>query len=198
MGSNISVTIGSPMDLFGNFVDDDGNSLDKHGNPVNIRDYFVYRGSLTENAQRESEYTRMLSEKIVKEFHRNARVFSSHLCAFVAFELMKKKFGWIDLYSLFRIPNDELNITYEEFRRSFIKLRQQIFSLQEENKIQVADHLNHPDIDELIAYGITNVGIFHTHRPLIRNKEGDITTADLKTLYYYRNRLDGYGLENYL
>src|SRR5687768_2130853 len=40
-GSNISVSIGKGLDVLGNYVDDEGNSLDPHGRVINTRDYFV-------------------------------------------------------------------------------------------------------------------------------------------------------------
>ena len=68
-GNNISVSIGKGLDLFGNYVDDEGMSLDVHGNRINTRDYFLFKGQITDDVQREEEYTRMLSEVIVKEYH---------------------------------------------------------------------------------------------------------------------------------
>ena len=197
-GSNISVTIGAPMDLFGNYVDDEGRSLDKFGKFIDIKDYFILHGKITANAQRENEYTKKLADKIVKEYHKNSRVFSSHLCAFVAFEMFRKKYTKLDLYNLLRIPIDDLVIPYAEFKETFTHLRETIFLMEKEGEIQSSDQLSHEDIEELIKFGINNVGIFHTKRPLIINREGNISTMDMNTLYYYRNRLDGYGLENYI
>ncbi|MFT6873764.1 MAG: glycerol-3-phosphate O-acyltransferase, partial [Roseivirga sp.] len=54
------------------------------------------------------------------------------------------------------------------------------------------------DPDQIIKHGLKNVGMYHSKRPLVRNKEGDITTQDLHVLFYYHNRLDGYELENYV
>jgi glycerol-3-phosphate O-acyltransferase len=197
-GSNISVSIGPPMDLFGNHVDEAGNSRNRNGEIIDIKDYFMLNGKMTVNPQRETEYTKMLAEKIVKEYHTKARVFSSHLCAFLAFEIFRKKNPRMDLYSLLRLPLEELVIPFGEFRESFTTLRDAIFKMEQSDKIQISDHLYHGNIDELIKYGINNLGIFHTRRPLVINKYGEIASRDLTTLYYYRNRLEGYGLEKYI
>ena len=45
-GSNIAVTIGRGMDLLGNYVDDEGNSLDATGKHVDVRDYFTFHGKV--------------------------------------------------------------------------------------------------------------------------------------------------------
>jgi glycerol-3-phosphate O-acyltransferase len=39
------------------------------------------------------------------------------------------------------------------------------------------------------------VGMYHAKRPLVKNEGGNIETQDLSLLYYYHNRLEGYGLE---
>ena len=68
-GADMTVTIGSAMDLFGNDVDTQGNSLDQKGNIIDIKDYFTTDGVISENAQRDGEYTRMLGERIVENFY---------------------------------------------------------------------------------------------------------------------------------
>ena len=113
-GSDISVSIGRGLDLLGNYVDKDGNSIDKKGRKIDISEYFVSNRKVTENLQREYEYTRRLGEVIVREFHRNNRIFSSHLVAFTAFNMLRKKHDHLDLYDLLRIPREEIIISYEE------------------------------------------------------------------------------------
>lgn len=196
-GNNISVSIGKGLDLFGNYVDDEGMSLDSRGNRINTRDYFLFRGKITANAQREGEYTRMLSEVIIREYHRINRVQSSHLVAFTAFLLIKNKHKNLDLYSLLRLPVDEIEIEYDEFKKAFSKLRNRIIELFNQGRVDMATHMTR-DIDKVINLGISNVGMYHTNRPLIINKQGNILTQDMNNLYYYHNRLDGYELEKYL
>jgi glycerol-3-phosphate O-acyltransferase len=196
-GSNISVSIGPGLDIVGNYVDDHGNSLDTQGRIIDTKDYFVSNGTVTVDRQREDEYTRMLSQKIVSEYHRINRIFGSHLVAFVAFELWQKKHPNLDLFGLLRLPEEDLVLQYEEFRASCKRVRKQIYQLREENKVYYATHMKE-NIDIVIRHGLDNVGIFHLKRPLLMNKEGNIITKDLNTLYYYHNRLVGYDLEKFL
>src|SRR5690606_19259149 len=74
-GSNISVSIGRGLDVLGNYVDDNGNSIDSHNRVINTRDYFVTNHAIAIDKQREDQYTRMLSQRIVSEYHRINRVF---------------------------------------------------------------------------------------------------------------------------
>ena len=196
-GSNISVSIGPGLDVLGNYVDEEGNSLDANGGIINTRDYFLTHGKVTVDKQREEEYTRMLSQKVVKEYHRINRVFASHLVAFLAFEMWQKKYPKLDLFSLLRLPEEDLELDYEEFRETFKRVRKEIYRLKDENKVHYATHLK-GEADIVIQRGLDNVGIFHLKRPLLKNKKGNIITRDLTVLYYYHNRLVGYDLENFI
>lgn len=196
-GSAISVSIGRPMDVVGNYVDEEGNSRDGQNRLVDPRDYFVSGGHVTEDDQRDGEYTRLLAARIVSEYHRINRVFGSHLTAFVAFEMFQRMHPKLDLFGLLRLPEEELAIPYADFRATFKKVRKEIYRLKAENQINIASHLK-GKADEVIRRGIENTGVFHVKRPLLRNKEGNIITHDLNVLYYYHNRLTGYDLERHI
>ena len=196
-GSNISVSIGPGLDVLGNYVDEEGNSLDTNGKTIDTRDYFLSNGEVTEDKQREEEYTRMLSQKVVKEYHRIARVFASHIVAFIAFEMWQKKHPKLDLFSLLRLPEEDLELDYEEFKETFKRVRKEIYRLKEESQVYYATHVR-GDADIVIKRGLDNVGIFHLKRPVLKNKKGNIITQDLSVLYYYHNRLVGYDLEKFI
>ncbi len=195
--SSISVSIGPGLDVLGNYVDENGNSIDNHGRIIDTKDYFKSSGELTIDRQREDEYTRMLSKKIVDEYHKINRVFASHLVAFIAFEIWQKKHPQLDLFNLLRVPEEDLEIPYEEFKDVFKKLRKQIYLMKENKKINYASHLK-GNADIVIQRGIENTGVFHLNRPLMKNKKGNIITKDLSLLYYYHNRLVGYDLEQFI
>lgn len=195
--SQISVSIGKAHDVIGNYVDEEGRSLDKNGRVIHLRDYFVSKGEVIKDNQRESEYTRMLSKKIITEYHRINRAFSSQIAAFVAFEIFLKRFPDLDLYDFLRLPEEDLYIKYDEFRAKFSDIRERIYELKKENKIDTASHLER-DLDDCINFGIENVGMYHVKRPLYKTKEGNIMTQDLSLLYYYHNHMSGYGLEKYI
>lgn len=193
-GSDISVSIGRAMDVMGNYVDEDGNSRDKWDREVNTEEYFMSNGKVTVDAQREEEYTQTLGKRIVEEFHKINRVFSSHLVAFVAFELIQAKNDKMDLFDLIRLPQEDLVVAYEEFKATCQRVLDKIFELKANGKIDTAPHLYRP-MDEIITHGLENVGMYHAKRPLIKDKAGNLVTEDMSLLYFYHNRLNGYGLE---
>lgn len=193
-GSDISVSIGKALDVLGNYVDNDGNSIDRNGRKINTKDYFLYNGKVTVDAQREEEYTYHLGKRIVEEFHKINRVFSSHLVAFTAFQMIKRENKKMDLYNLLRLPEEDVVIIYHEFKEECQKVLNKIQELEAESKVQIAPHMKN-DIDSIIDYGLANVGMYHAKRPLVKNSMGNIETQDLNLLYYYHNRLHGYDLE---
>ncbi|MDR7132317.1 glycerol-3-phosphate O-acyltransferase [Algoriphagus sp. 4150] len=193
-GSDISVSVGKAMDVLGNYVDVDGRSMDKHGRIIDTRDYFISDGEVSVDNQREEEYTNMLGKRIVEEFHKINRVFNSHLVAFVAFELVKKQNKKLDLFDLLRLPEEDITIPYEEFKANCQLVLDKIRELKSQGLINTAPHLSR-DMEEIIIRGIDNVGMYHAKRPIIQDKNGDIGTDDMSLLYYYHNRLTGYGFE---
>lgn len=193
-GSDISVSVGKAMDILGNYVDADGNSLDKHGRIIDCKDYFLSGGKITVDKQREKEYTHKLGKRIVEEFHKINRVFSSHLVAFTAFQMIKSENTKLNLFDLLRLPEEDIAIPYEAFKAACQRVLARIFELADKERLCLAPHLRR-DLDEIISHGLSNVGMYHAKRPLIRNGSGEIVTEDLNLLYFYHNRLDGYALE---
>lgn len=196
-GSDISVTIGKALDPIGNFVNQNGESIDTNNRPIDTSDYFRSFGEISRDPQRDMEYTNMLAERIVDQFHKINRVFSSHLVAFVGFKMLKKRYSKLDLYDFLRISPEEIFIDFHEFLNQFKLIREKVFELREQGELQTAYHLEGP-VEEVVRHGLDNVGLYHAKRPLLKDKTGKIVSQDLFTLYYYHNRMHGYDLEQYL
>jgi len=192
--SDIVLAFGKPMDVFGNFVDDEGNSLDHHGRLIDTKAYFLSKGKVTEDAQRDEEYTRLLGERIVERYHAENHVFSSHLVAFVAFQYVKKKHPNLDLFGLLRLPEEDRELPIVPFREALERVLNRLRELSDQSKVHLAQHMIN-DTRTIIEHGIKNLGIYHAKRPLRFQKEYALVTEDLNLLYYYHNRLVGYELE---
>lgn len=195
--SDMAISFGKPMDIFGNYVDDNGTSFDSSGNKLDISKYFYHDGVLTKDAQRDAEYTRMLGKIVVREFKKNNMAFSSHVVAYTAFKTIERHHKKLDVYQILRLPEDEIEINFDKFKSNVAKVLEGLKNLESNDKIIMADHLHH-DVNSIITHGLKNVGLYNAKRPLIRNKAGNITTKSLKSLFYYHNRLDGYELEKYV
>jgi glycerol-3-phosphate O-acyltransferase len=193
--SKIYISYGKPMDLFGNLVDEQGNSIDKHGNNVDIKKYFMLDGALKYDQQRHEEYVKMLGEKIAHSYKENCVVMSSNLVAFVAFRILMKRYKKLDLYALMLLPKEDRVIKYDEFKNAVVSLRATILERNQQGKIRIASHFANRDSEPLIEHGLTHLGMYHDRLPLVKNAEGDIQVSDMKLLYFYHNRLTGFGFE---
>lgn len=192
----MTISFASPMDVFGNDIDEDGNSINNIGQKVNIKDYFLTNNELNEDKQRDGVYTSMLGEKIVQKFKSYNTVLTSHLLAFIAFEMIQREYKHLDLYELLRIPSDEIEIDFDEFKIEVSRINGKILDLYADKKVLISNKLL-GDTDYIITHGLNNLGVYHSDLPLLKNNEDKITTQDLRLLYFYHNRLEGYGLSKY-
>ena len=125
-------------------------------------------------------------------------MYSSHVVAFAAFELLKKKLLNPDLFTLMRISDEDREIDWHDFKMAVKRLIDELYTLNNKGLIKLSPILTTKELNEIIDLGISNIGIYHTNLPIMRTKDGNITSEDLKLLYYYHNRLLGYGLEKHI
>ncbi len=196
--SDITLSFGKPMDVLGNFVDKEGQSLDRHGNVIDIKDYFKTDGVIEENLQREREYTKILADRIVDRYHKDNIVLSSHLIAFAGFHLLKKEHPNLDLFALLRQPPEDYSFKTDKMHEILERLRTRLIALEENGKVKLSPQIFY-DNDELLKDGIDKLGSFHGLQPLMIDKNYElIVSQNFKVLYFYHNRLTGYGLEKYI
>lgn len=197
--SEIFLSFAPPMDIFGNEVDNNGNSIDTRGNLVKIEQYFMKNNTITEDQQRDMEYTTLLGDKIVQKYYQYNIIMSSHLVAFTAFEMLKKihQKRNLDLFGLLRLPADQRIIPYHKFAQIVNILRNELLNRKNKNQVQLAPYL-FGDIDRLIDYALKNLGAYHHQKALLKNENGDIYSDNMNLLYYYHNRLEGYDLARFI
>lgn len=194
--SSLSVSFGEVMDVLGNKVDDEGNSYNHLGQKIDVKKYFVTAGELKDDEQRDAEYTKILGERIVDNYYKYNIVLTSHLVCFTVFELMRKKYKGIDIFTLLRTPVEEVQIPYTDVVDGINRLKEKLKEMAEADEVQLSPELRW-NADKIIEHGMKNINLYHTASPLVR-ENGNVGSEDLKLLYYYRNRLDGYGLEKFV
>lgn len=195
--SEITFSFSRAMDVFGNPVDEQGRSLGKNGEFLDVADYFKLGDQLTVNAQRESQYSKMLADKIVECYYRDYVVLSSHFVAFLAFEQLKYENKDLDLFGVVKLPSEDILFDVELMRKAASVLLEALIELAEDQKIKLSP-LFDTDLDTIIDDGLKNIGVYHAQKPLFRNKKGEIRTESVKMLLFYHNRLLGYQFEEKL
>ncbi len=192
--SDITLSVGKPMDVLGNFVDGSGRSYDKFGNELDIREYFRSQGKITHDRQREEEYTKLLAERIAARYKVENVVLSSHLVAHAVFEMLTHLNPKLDLFGILRLPPDDYLFPFRAVEEVVEQMQEKLFEWEAAGKIKLAPELRLTPA-ELVRDGVKNLGIYHTEKPLQFTKEGDIISSDFRVLYFYRNRLSNYGLD---
>lgn len=192
--NDITLSFGQPLDVLGNPVDIEGESYDQHGRKIRLEEYFLSDGKITEDLQRESEYTKMLGERIVERYFRDNIVLTSHLVSFAAFEILKNQNNRLDLYGILRLPADDFVFTMEAMRDVVGQLRARLIDMSREDKVKLSEQILW-DVDQLIRDGVSRLGTYHLAKPLRFRKDDEIVSESFKLLYFYHNRLDNYGLE---
>ncbi|MEM1327580.1 MAG: 1-acyl-sn-glycerol-3-phosphate acyltransferase [Bacteroidota bacterium] len=192
--NDILVAFGKPMDVVGNFVDLDGNSIGNNGEAVDLADYFCKDGKVNEDRQRESVYTRLLGERIVDRFFADNIVLSSHLVAFAAFNLLRHENASTDLYGLLRLPDEDIVFSRVKLEAILTQLQAILTDMNQADDIQLSDIIK-KDVSAILEDGIRRLGSYHPARPLKMNKQGEIISQSFPLLYFYHNRLTNYGFE---
>jgi glycerol-3-phosphate O-acyltransferase len=193
----MTISLAPMLDVLGNPVNQKGESIGKKGEIIKIEDYFKVNGKITKNIQRDMQYTQILGEKIVKEYKVNSVVLSSNLVAFVAFEILRKRFNQFSVYELLSLPLDEANISVIEFKIILDRIRDRVKVLAKNSELIISEDINLP-IEELMQVGVKKVGSAHPKKVLKINRKGEISTKSMKLLYYYRNKLNCYKLDKYI
>jgi len=192
--SEVYMSFGKPVDVFGNRVDTDGKSFDKFGNEIDIKDYFSFDGNLGRNVQREGVYAKLLGEHLVKGYREGNVVLSSNIAAFVAFHLLYAENAVEGLIPFMNVRKRSFTIDKELFREHFVKLSNIVIEKAAKGEFRISEE-NWSDLDQLAIDGISKMGIYHAAKPLKIEKSGKLKCEDHKVLYFYHNRLLNYQLE---
>ena len=194
-GNDIVLSFGKPFDVLGNFVDSNGDSFDRFGKKIDIKEYFTSHGEVKTDLQKEGEYTKILADRIVERFHADNVVLSSHVVAFVAFNMLFANNSGLDLYALLRLPPEDYIFPRNEFFAAVEAFRNELFALEKEKKFKLSEQIHAP-LEDVIKDGIRRISMYHVKKPLSFDKQGNITSDDFNTLYYYHNRLSTYNIED--
>ncbi len=187
--SEFSISFAPPIDVMGNRLSDDLQSLDEKGHPIDLKEYYYFEGQISYDEQREKVYTRELADVIVELYHQYAEVMTSHVVAHAAFSYIRKKHPMSDVFDIIKLRKKDLVFDKEQLLRIIASYQKQLLKLADEGKILLAPEIR-TSPEEILRHGLYYVGVYHMDRPLRRNKEGQIVTDDLKKLYYYYNRLE--------
>jgi glycerol-3-phosphate O-acyltransferase len=197
LNASIHIKIGNAYDLFGNTVDENGQSYDSHNRKVEKQSYVMSNGKIVHSEQRDSEYTKELGEKITLEFLKNNIPLSTHILAFCLFVNLKKLNPNMDLYRLVKLEPEETATDIGKVIDMIGRVKEQIIILAEKDKISIEDGFKNKTKEDIFYEAIKTFNTYY-EKSLVNEKDNVIVSEDIKTLYYYHNRLTNYGLEKFV
>ena len=186
------IRIGKPMDVFGNFVDENGFSMGPNNTTIDQRKWLMTGGELKAVSQRDREYTQILGDRITERYHAENVVLRSQLVAFSFFQTLRRQYPQLDLFRFLRLSEAQRTIPVDRFYEEADRSYQMIKKAVDQGRLYFSDTLQCGDVKIWVEDGLRQLGLFHDAK-VVKIEDGVISTEDMNLLYYYRNRLMGYG-----
>jgi glycerol-3-phosphate O-acyltransferase len=181
----VVIRFGRPLDPFGNDVDDDGESRDRAGRRIDPRTYLSGAdGEVSEDGQRDAEYTRLLGRRLAEVYPRESVYHSTHLVARVLFDAIATQAGTRDVYKLLRHHAREVHVP--DAVRALGDLRRRIVDNPAAGRLhqRVVAAGDAATLDDAVRA----LGTYHA-TPVIERHGDILRVGDLELVYYYQNRL---------
>lgn len=191
---SVHVRIGQPLDVFGNPVGEDGVSRDPQGRPVDPARYLMANGKVVDDPARDAEYTRMLSERLVATYLRDTVALPTAIVAYAYLELLRRESRHgNDLYRLLRTIGPETSVSQERVEQEVGRVVDELHVLFAKGLIRLSEEVILKDVRGIVRSALASFGTYH-RTPVIERRGPRLHVGDAKLIFYYRNRLEGYGL----
>ncbi len=186
------LSIAEPMDVFGNHVDENGNSLDKQNNPISKREYFLKNSKLSEDVQREMQYTRHLSTLVSESFRKYNVVRLSHLCAAALLQGIKQESKILTTEAVMKLTQSEWSIPTTAYLKKFDELVNKFREYDNQGICLIENTISEqPSNEILIQEGVKQLRTYQMFR-VVEMDEDETRTDHIGLLLYYTNRLECY------
>jgi glycerol-3-phosphate O-acyltransferase len=194
LDASVHVRFGHPLDLFGNPVNDDGQSTTRSGDTFDRLFYVADRaGNIIADRQRDRAYTDQLAAALTAAYHRDNTVLSTHLAARAAWDCLVARYPRLDVYRLALLSTFERWLDRERMMSHLRTLLTEVKALEAKGAICTA--LPDTGDDPAEAVLLEAVGRFKNFhaQPALAFEDWRVI-VDPKLTLYYGNRLCGYGL----
>lgn len=192
---SVYISLGKPIDVFGNPVNDEGRSVDRAGKTILKREYFMNDGVISQDVQREMQYTRHLAKVVAQAYQENNVVRLGQIVAKALVIGIEKKHRVNGIQDMLKLAQSELEISRDDFRGYVSSLLEDVKQLAEEGRclVETTVYEDRP-LDKLIDVGISQLRTYQIFKVVAVEK--DLAYTDhLGLLVYYANRLNSYEKE---
>ena len=183
---SVVVRFGRPLDVFGNDITDDGESIDRAGRIVDPATYVRgASGEVTDDDQRDAEYTRALGRRLAAAYPRLTVFHATHLVSRALFDCVARQAGTRDIYKLLRLAPGQAALPMTQVLEDLARLRARIAA----TPAWGAEHplLAPQAAPAIVEDAVRGLSTYHT-RPIVAQRGDALHVEDMKLLYYYQNR----------
>jgi glycerol-3-phosphate O-acyltransferase len=189
----VYVTLGRPLDVLGNDVDETGTSRDPRGHAVDTRRYFLVGGKVEEDAARDAAYTRLLASRLLQAYAHDNRVLPTGLTAFVVLALLRKERGEPDPFRFLRGVAPDASVAVTVLRAELARAMVDVGKLADASRLRVPADVGIASADRVMNDALSTFATYH-RTPVLERRGSRIYVNDVELLFYYGNRLSGYDL----
>ncbi len=193
LDSSIELRFGHALDPFGNRVLPDGTSVDERGRPIDIERYLLRDGQIVEDRRRDAEYTRDLGVAVGAAYKRDTVIFPTHVVARAAWESLCRANPGMDKYHLIRTGGKSDSLERRVFEAEVGDLLERLRGLEQKGVLCLSEQVRQDGPEQLLERGVAEFLSYHRPSPL-RLAGSRVVSDSRQLLYYYSNRLHGYGL----
>lgn len=193
LDQRVHVRFSRPLDWLGNEVDENGVSRDARGRALDLTRYVQVDGRLAPDDARDTEYTRLLAAQVVAAYRRDNLILPTHILAFVLFECVRRRRGRLDPFRLLRNLGPELGIPVSEVTEQLARALDELARLRDEGRIGLEPDAAPRDAASVLSQALATFATYH-RVPVAEQRGSALHVVDPGLLFYYRNRLEGYGL----
>ena len=192
LNSKLHVTLSSACDVFGNPVDENGESLDPCGRTIDTGRYVLKNGEPAPVTDRDAEYTREVGTHIMQAYTRDNVVSCTHVVARALFGLLLDRNPRMDVLRVLRTGGRDDDLELAEVYRATERVLSEVKTRAAQGGLRMAATLDKP-ADDVVSDALALFSSYHT-RPAAQRKGDRMVAVDRTLLLYYQNRLEGYGL----
>ncbi len=190
---HVHVRIGAPLDPMGNAVDDEGTSHDPRGRVIDAARYLYEGGRLAEDAARDAEYTRVLGARLIGSYRRDTVALPTSVLAYVVFERLRRARRQPDLFRLLRSLEPSADVPLAVVQKDLATALEELARGKHGGRFETALGAEAPTPEGVLEAALRTFATYHATK--VVERRGDmIHVGDPHLLFYYRNRLEGYGL----
>lgn len=193
--SRIVVRFMPPLDPFGHPVDRDGFSVDPGTGRVVEPDGYLERDGLrVGDRQRDRVFTERLADSVTGSLHRGMELFPTHLVARAAFGALCKRHNSGDLYGYLATEGKGTVLSRTRLNRRTGELKKAAMAMAAEGNIHLSRKVAAARPADIVNQALESFGT-SDGVPALQANGGGVFSRNPNLLFYYRNRLNGFGFD---